>query len=738
MSLKRSFIQMSITKQIYCGLFGMAVLTCTNVFILIFCTSLILTNIIRHSVNNELERMDNDMINIYAQFADVTAILFLDLGKYDIALLRLFYKNLIKEESKTSNNYFEQLTSSEDNFIDSTDNSNQTCDTNGNCFAYLSSQSSTLSTFNSNTKKKLELMIPLLKVSMNTKPYNKEPDSLFQEIYFYFKEDNTFLSFPYNSKKITTYLENIKAFENNATKFEELNRAIVTKFKTESFEAIKANNYINYSTCSYDDLVLYNPATVTSFSSSNIIITPYFDVKNQCAETGSFSFQLSTPFNCQDTSNITDDNLIDYIGGKWDYNVLNKFSISLTNQSENLYAMLVSNTPSMLSLSWQVCKILRRLGNLYSNGYDGGTTVNESETKLSLDMNISSCFVYDKARKIIEEEFSSNATQYTIKRLQFPFASYSSSRDINKEIKVKVFQFFTPSNYIRSLVNSPFYTTYTFYYFLIKIQNTFRINQHQIYFLFINLIFFILLISLIVWIIIFALLWTRVCVVANSISSPINKLIANISNSQNITNSQDETSPLDASSSNALVVNEPNNEVDSISYPDDKDIDELFKICQVLIVGGFKQKECYKRNNAMNVYNNVAVVKTNNLMINEYEIESKKDEDYHEIFKDEEVKSNKALFEKEVYKKFETDKLKNSMKEFYNKKYEKLDQKAKNEFSKKEKNDDYKFLRMVNKDIEEYLPVNSLYKLYTEEMVKKEKSKSGNKKEKKNLHSKIQ
>ena len=231
MSLKRSFIQMSITKQIYCGLFGMAVLTCTNVFILIFCTSLILTNIIRHSVNNELERMDNDMINIYAQFADVTAILFLDLGKYDIALLRLFYKNLIKEESKTSNNYFEQLTSSEDNFIVSTNNSNQTCDTNGNCFAYLlSSQSSTL---NSNTKKKLELMIPLLKVSMNTKPYNKEPDSLFQEIYFYFKEDNTFLSFPYNSKKITTYLENIKAFENNATKFEELNRAIVTKFKTE-------------------------------------------------------------------------------------------------------------------------------------------------------------------------------------------------------------------------------------------------------------------------------------------------------------------------------------------------------------------------------------------------------------------------------------------------------------------------------------------------------------------------
>lgn len=732
MSLKRSFIQMSITKQIYCGLFGMAVLTCTNVFILIFCTSLILTNILRQSVNNELERMDNNMINIYSQFADVTGILFLDLGKYEIGLLRLFYQNLCEEES---NNYFDQLTpSSGDHFVVSTNNSNTACDTNGDCFAYLNSKSS----LEKSMKDKLELMIPLLKVSMNTKPYNKETDSLFQEIYFFFKEKKTFISFPYNSKTITTYLENINAFANNATKYQELNTAIVNKFKDESLETIQKYNYINYSTCSYDDLVLYNPTTVTSFTSSNIIVTPYFDIKNQCAETGSFSFKHSTPFNCQDTSYITDDNLIDYIGGKWDYNVLNKFSISLTNQSENIYAMLVSNTPSMLSLSWQVCKILKRIGHFYSDEYDGSNTVNASETETLLDMNISSCFVYDKARKTVEEEFSSNATQYTVKRLQFPFASYSSSRDINKEIQVKVFQYFTPSNYIRSLVNSPFYTTYTFYFFLIKLQNSFHINQHQIYFLFINLIFFILIISLIVWVIIFALLWTRVCVVANSISSPINKLIANISNSQDLTSSQDETSPLDASSSNALVVNEPHNEVDTISYPDDKDIDELFKICQVLIVGGFKQKEYYKRNNAMNVYNNVAVVKTNNLMINEYEIESKKDEDYHEIFKDEEVKSNKALFEKEVYKKFETDKLKNSMKDFYNKKYEKLDQKAKNEFSKKDKNDDYKFLRMVNKDIEEYLPVNSLYKLYTEEMMKKDKAKNGNKKEKKNLHSKIQ
>ena len=78
MSLKRAFIQMSITKQIYFGLFGMAVLTCVNVFILIFITSLILTNILYRSVNTSLEKLDNNMISLYAQFADVTGSLFLD------------------------------------------------------------------------------------------------------------------------------------------------------------------------------------------------------------------------------------------------------------------------------------------------------------------------------------------------------------------------------------------------------------------------------------------------------------------------------------------------------------------------------------------------------------------------------------------------------------------------------------------------------------------------------------
>ena len=654
-------------------------------------------------------------MNIYAQFADVTGVLFLDLGKYDIALLRCFYQNLIEEaKDETDVGFFKQINPIESHFVEGSVLDNNKCDSSKDCFAYVG-------TISESKAKILELLAPILKVSMKTKPYHQLADELFQEIYFYFNDEKLFASFPYMIERVKNYQPLVTAFKSNPEYFSNLSHSMANKYKTEIIDTIHTYNYINFSTCVYDDL-LFNPTTVTSFTTKNFLITPFFNKTNPWAETGSFSFKPQTSFNCQDTSSYTKENFADYIGGKWQYDVLNQFSISLTNKTKDLYAMLVSNTESMLSLSWQVCKILKRLGKIYSDAYTGDTERNETETKISLDMNISSCFVYDKARKIIEREFSPNATQYTVKRLQLPFAAYSSSRDINSELQVKVFQYFTPSNYIRSLINSPFYTTYTFYYFIVKIQNSFHINQRQIYNLFFNLIFFILLISLIVWVIIFLLLWTRVCVVASSISSPINKLIANISNSQDITN-MDESSE-----ANALVVQ---NDIDNISYKDDKDIDDLFKICQVLIVGGFKQKEFYKRNNAMNVYNNVAVVKTNNLMINEYEIESKKDEDYHEIFKDEEVRANKNLFEKEVYKKFETEKLKNAMKEFYCRKFEKLEQKAKNEFTKKEKNDDCKFLRMVNKDIEEYLPINNLYKLYTEEMLKKDKAKSGNKKEKK-------
>lgn len=712
MSLKRTFIQMSITKQIYFGLFGMAILTCANVFILIFITSFILSNIIYRSVNIALEKLDNNMMSLYAQFADVTGSLFLEQGKLEIVMLRYFFENLKKDK----NNFISQLVPDDDIKKYFKENSDSSSDCKSDCPNSFYFQSFS-DDFSEEDKKLFIIMIPVLETMMKVKPYDNESGNLFQEIYFTLNDKQVFISYPYDTKKI-----NELAKDYTKAQFDKLVDSTISKYKEEVYPLKLKLNKISEDSCTYQKFTLENPGTVASFTRHNYLVTPFFNETNPWAETGSFAFK-EEGFNCTELSSF--DNLIDYIGGKWDYNVINKLSISLTNRTDSLYAMLVSDTEEMYSMSWEVCNIIFRLGMFYNDTYKGDSDKNMKSFS-EQNPSIWDCFGgNEKAIELIKKNFpyesnkNSNAKSIT-KRMEIQFAKYSYTKDTNNKVLAKVFQYYSPANYVRTIINSPFFSTFSFYFFIIKIQNGFRIEESSIYYLFLNLIFFIILISLATWVLVFFLLWTRVCVVAHSISSPISKLIANISSEQD---SNDETSPLN---STALTVRN-NTNVSNISYKDDKDIDDLFKICQVLIVGGFKGKEPFKRNNSVNVYNNVAIVKTNNLMINEYEIESQKDEVYHTIFKDEEVQSKGSHFEKEVYRKHENEEFKNEMNEFIQKRYEKLDQKGKNEI-KKSKIGDYKFLRMINKDLEEVLPSNILYKLYSDEIIKKEKSKSNVKK----------
>ena len=233
MSLKRSFIQMSITKQInilwvvWDGGVDMHERIYIN-----FCTSLILTNILNQSVNNELEHIDNNMMNIYAQFADVTGVLFLDLGKYDIALLRRFYQNLIEEaKDETDVGFFKQINPIESHFVEGSVLDNNKCDSSKDCFAYVG-------TISESKAKILELLAPILKVSMKTKPYHQLADELFQEIYFYFNDEKLFASFPYMIERVKNYQPLVTAFKSNPEYFSNLSQSMANKYKTEIIDTI--------------------------------------------------------------------------------------------------------------------------------------------------------------------------------------------------------------------------------------------------------------------------------------------------------------------------------------------------------------------------------------------------------------------------------------------------------------------------------------------------------------------
>ena len=106
------------------------------------------------------------------------------------------------------------------------------------------------------------------------------------------------------------------------------------------------------------------------------------------------------------------------------------------------------------------------------------------------------------------------------------------------------------------------------------------------------------------WLILLLIIIIIVLKISHSISDPIDKLIQPV--------------PMNDNSSREL-----NKYFQNISYTDDSTINELFVLCKKLIVGGFKSEEDYKqkkKNNNINSYNNISLVKTNNMIINENEI----------------------------------------------------------------------------------------------------------------------
>lgn len=112
--------------------------------------------------------------------------------------------------------------------------------------------------------------------------------------------------------------------------------------------------------------------------------------------------------------------------------------------------------------------------------------------------------------------------------------------------------------------------------------------------------------SLVLWLIVLLIIIIIVLRISHSISDPIDKLIQSVSMSNK--------------SSKEL-----NKYLKNISYKDDSTINDLFVLCKKLIIGGFKkegEEEFHQKTKfkSINAYNNISLVKTNNMIINESEI----------------------------------------------------------------------------------------------------------------------
>ena len=211
------------------------------------------------------------------------------------------------------------------------------------------------------------------------------------------------------------------------------------------------------------------------------------------------------------------------------------------------------------------------------------------------------------------------------------------------------------------------------------------------------------------WLIIMGFIFIKLYLVADNISSPIRKLIKNISLSQGNFNN--------------------NENLEKIYYSEDKDINDLFQLCQKLIIGGFKKRNYNKKQTKLNVYNNISKVKTNNMIINENDIINQRNQKYNEIFeKDSNLLMNKEEnFKEEIYYQYKNEEFDVRIHNYENAKIKRISIDRKEEIENiKNKDSEYKMFYYINKEIEVYLPYNNLYKCYYEEF-----SKKGNKKKKK-------
>ena len=191
---------------------------------------------------------------------------------------------------------------------------------------------------------------------------------------------------------------------------------------------------------------------------------------------------------------------------------------------------------------------------------------------------------------------------------------------------------------------------------------------------------YILLFLFILWVCVFIYVIIKLCLVADRISSPIRKLIKTISLSK-------------------ANINTEEMKFEQIYYPEDKDINDLFQLCQKLIFGGVKNKINIRKKNKLNVYNNISKVKTNNMAINENLIMIQRNQKYNEIFEKGEDKENivNDSFKKDLFFKYKNKEFDNKIKNYESKKLKKLPFDKKEEYENiKNKNSEYKMFYYIN------------------------------------------
>ena len=687
---------MSINKQLYLGIFGICILFGVLCLILILLASTKLFIMYNLKIKALFNEMDTNIVSLNGENADLFGQLIFYQGKFETFLLRNYYDILNEEFGKDLLNMIIDSDEINNYFKFYTDNSDLCNEENSKCYFVFGDDPLDVL-----IKKVLYCLIPVIEISLQTHAYNKNNYLIFNKFHFYDKENKAFISYKYNKEDIETNFAPVKTVDNI------INNIILSFLSTitliQNLNDVKINELTNLN------FFKENIYTVFPAFGYGIFIDPYYKQLSRTFHFSSFQFNKNQlkPDEKVNLAKINFENLDNYLSLDMKVDYLSIFSLDFIERNGVVFIYIVTND-FVYTASKSICRLVDFTNYTYSD-YSIKNKLNFSVELLGIDefqfYDIKDCFKNEKILKLIQYD---KDYDYSLKILSNLY-EYSYYKDINSKILIKVIRYYSPNSFVRNLINVKFYSSFSVYLIVVKIYNNILIINNIIDRITYKSISYITTFTFMLWLIIMGFIFIKLYLVADNISSPIRKLIKNISLSQGNFNN--------------------NENLEKIYYSEDKDINDLFQLCQKLIIGGFKKRNYNKKQTKLNVYNNISKVKTNNMIINENDIINQRNQKYNEIFeKDSNLLMNKEEnFKEEIYHQYKNEEFDVRIHNYENAKIKRISIDRKEEIENiKNKDSEYKMFYYINKEIEVYLPYNNLYKCYYEEF-----SKKGNKKKKK-------
>jgi len=685
--MKKCFIGMSINKQLYFGILGTSFLFCFLCILLILLSSLKLFFHFNDNIKYVYNELDTNIVSLNAEIADIYAQLLFHQGNFETYFYRNYYNNLNEEIGR---NLLSTINIDDDEinlkFHFYNISGSENCTNDEKCYFVFGSQ------LNNETKKKLYILIPTIEISLDTYSFNKEDLKIFNKFNFYEKESGAYISYEYHNNSDIDINLNDKI-----QPFTLMNNII--QYINSSISSIEKLNNIIIENLTYKEFFDDNIITLFAPKGSQLIFDPYNNYGQQTFHFASILFN-NTAHNIKiDLNDLCFKNIDNYISFDIKFNYLSYLTLNFIKNNGNF--VFLFDKKLSFSASRSICRL-----NDYTNFSYSDNSIKESLnlTVYYLQINesqfesIDDCLISSEIQEIIND----TENNYKLKVL-YDIYKYSDGNDINNHIRMKILRESSPNNYTTSFLNLKFYYSISYYFVVFKIYNNIMILLNMIERLIYRQVAYILLFLFILWVCVFIYVIIKLCLVADRISSPIRKLIKTISLSK-------------------ANINTEEMKFEQIYYPEDKDINDLFQLCQKLIFGGVKNKINIRKKNKLNVYNNISKVKTNNMAINENLIMIQRNQKYNEIFEKGEDKENivNDSFKKDLFFKYKNKEFDNKIKNYESKKLKKLPFDKKEEYENiKNKNSEYKMFYYINKEVEEFMPYNNLYKYYIDKFAKK-------------------